>query len=73
MQEDMRRSRFTEEQIFGVLKEALAGVKVGDLVRKHGISEHTFYRWKAKYGGMDVSEARRLRQLAPSTPGIRSC
>ena len=63
MEEDMRRSRFTEEQIIGVLKEGLAGVKVSDLVRKHGISEHTFYRWKAKYGGMEVSEARRLRQV----------
>jgi putative transposase len=63
LEEDMRRSRFTEEQIIGVLKEGLAGVKVSDLVRKHGISEHTFYRWKAKYGGMEVSEARRLRQV----------
>jgi putative transposase len=45
------------------LKEALAGAKVVDLVRKHGISEHTFYRWKAKYGGMEVSDARRLKQL----------
>ena len=59
----MRARRFSEEQIIGVLKEADAGVKAADLVRKHGISIHTFYRWKAKYGGMEVSDAKRLRQL----------
>ena len=59
----MKGKRFSEEQIIGVLKEAAAGVKTADLCRRHGITEQTFYRWKSKYGGLQVSEVRRLRQL----------
>ncbi len=59
----MKRKRFSEEQIIGVLKEHEAGMKTADLCRKHGISEATFYNWKSKYGGLDVSEAKRLRVL----------
>ena len=59
----MKWKRFTEEQIIGVLREHEAGTKTADLARKHGVSEATLYNWKAKYGGMDVTEAKRLRQL----------
>ena len=59
----MRRSRFTEEQIVGILKEQEAGVPTAELCRRYGISDQTFYNWKKKYGGLDVSDARRLKQL----------
>ena len=59
----MKKQRFSEEQIVAVLKEQEAGAKAADLCRKYGISEATFYNWKAKYGGMEVSEAKRLRAL----------
>lgn len=59
----MKRKRFSEEQIIGVLREHEAGAKAADLARKHGISEATLYNWKAKFGGMDVSDARKLRAL----------
>lgn len=59
----MKRSRFSEEQIIAILKEHEAGSKTADICRRHGISNATFYKWKAKYGGMEVSEAKRLKAL----------
>lgn len=59
----MKKKRYTEEQIIGVLKEHEAGVPVQDLLRRYGISNGTFYRWKSKYGGMEVAEAKRLKEL----------
>jgi putative transposase len=59
----MKRKRYSEEQIISILKENEAGVSVRDLVRKYGVSEQSIYRWRAKFGGMDVSEARRLKAL----------
>lgn len=59
----MKNSRFSEEQIIEILKQSEAGAKTSDLCRQHGISAATFYNWRSKYGGMDVSEAKRLKQL----------
>jgi putative transposase len=59
----MKRSRFSEEQIIGILKEQEAGMATADVCRKHGVSSATFYKWKARYGGLEVSDARRLKAL----------
>ena len=59
----MKRNRFSEEQIIGILKENESGISVADLCRKHGVSDASIYKWKSKYGGMDVSDAKRLKAL----------
>jgi putative transposase len=59
----MRKSRFTEEQIIGALKEHAAGISATELCRKHGISDATFYKWRSRYGGMEISDARKLKAL----------
>jgi putative transposase len=59
----MKRKRFSEEQIIGILKQAEGGLPLPELIRQHGISEGTYYRWKSKYGGLELSEAKRLKQL----------
>src|SRR3982074_2211133 len=67
----MRQSRFTEERIIAVLREHEARLKTGDVCRKHGISSATLYKWKAKYGGLDVSEARRLKVFADESARLK--
>jgi putative transposase len=75
----MKRKRHTEEQIIAILKEHEAGMKTADLCRKHGISDASFYNWKAKYGGLEVSETKRLKGLesdsrrAPASPDLAPC
>lgn len=59
----MKKSRFTEEQIIAILKEQEQGVKVGEICRKHGIADQTFHNWKKKYGGMDLAELKRVKEL----------
>ena len=68
----MKRSRFTEEQIIGILKEHQAGLSASELCRKHGISDATFYNWRSKYGGMDVSDAKRLKALEAENAKLKT-
>lgn len=67
----MRKSRFTTEQIVGILKEHEAGAMISELCRRHGISDNTFHRWKRKYGGMEISDARRLKQLEEENRALK--
>jgi len=69
----MRKSRFSEERIIGILKEHQAGIGAKELCRKHGISDGMFYKWRSKYGGMEVSEAKRLKALEAENAKLRRC
>ena len=68
----MKRARFSEEQNIGILKEAEGGAKVAEMCRRHGISDATFYTWRNKYGGLEISEMRRLRQLEEENRRLKS-
>jgi len=67
----MKRKRFTDEQIIGILNEQELGAKTADLCRKHGISDATFYKWKSKYGGMEVAEAKQLKALGAENAKLK--
>jgi putative transposase len=67
----MRKSRFTTEQIVGILKEQEAGAKISELCRRHGVSDNTFHRWRRKYGGMEIPDARRLKQLEEENRALK--